>query len=86
MLTGENEYTTRAQPWLLSLTAGMVRGYRVTAGRLSLQFAETFMRFQKGMDDPILLAFSFPSGSASPVPELTRASQGMPLQPAAPAG
>src|SRR5256885_7521431 len=54
---------------------------RSTAGRLSLQFAEAFMSFQKGKDDPILLDFTFPSGSAVAVPELTRASIGQPLQP-----
>src|SRR5882762_5746224 len=32
---------------------------RSTAGRLSLHFAETFMRFQKGKDDPVPLAFNF---------------------------
>jgi len=53
---------------------------RSMAGRLSLQFAEMFMRFQTGKDDPILLAFSFPSGSAAPVPELSKASAGLPLQ------
>jgi len=108
ILKGENEYTARAQPWLLILTSGMIRGYaevadslengvrakkgdpggyrkyisssRSTAGRLSLQFAEAFMRFQKGKDDPIVLAFRFPGGTAAPVPELTRAMEGMPLQ------
>jgi hypothetical protein len=54
---------------------------RSTAGRLSLQFAEAFMSFQKGKDDPIELAFSFPNGSAAPVPELNRAAVGQPLQP-----
>jgi len=53
---------------------------RSMAGSLSLQFAEQFMVFQKGKDDPIPLAFSFPSGSATPVPELSKASIGMPLQ------
>jgi hypothetical protein len=54
---------------------------RSTAGRLGLQFAEAFMRFQKGKDDPVVLAFHFPSGSAAPVPEFTRASVGQPLLP-----
>jgi hypothetical protein len=54
---------------------------RSTAGRLSLQFAEAFMLFQKGKDDPVVLAYSFPSGSAASVPELARASVGQPLQP-----
>src|SRR5258708_28279793 len=53
---------------------------RSAAGNLSLQFAEMFMRFQKGKDDPIALAFSYPSGSAAPIQELTKASAGMPLQ------
>jgi hypothetical protein len=53
---------------------------RSAAGRLSLQFAEMFMRFQKGKDDPVALAFSYPSGSAAPIQELTKASAGMPLQ------
>jgi hypothetical protein len=59
-----------------------ISNYRSTAGRLSLHFAETFIRFQKGKDDPVLLAFSYPGGSAAPVPELTRAKQGLPLRPA----
>jgi hypothetical protein len=54
---------------------------RSTAGRLSMQFAEAFMSFQKGKDDPVVLAFSFPNGSAAAVPELSRASVGQPLQP-----
>ena len=53
---------------------------RSAAGRLSLQFAEMFMRYQKGKDDPVALAFSYPSGSAAPIAELTKASAGMPLQ------
>jgi hypothetical protein len=53
---------------------------RSTAGRHSLHFAETFMRFQKGKDDPVILAFTYPSGSATPVQELNKASAGMPLQ------
>lgn len=53
---------------------------RSAAGRLSLHFAELMMRFQKGKDDPVVLAFNYPSGSAAQVPELTRALAGMPLQ------
>ena len=59
----------------------IISNSRSTAGRLSLQFAEAFMSFQKGKDDPILLDFSFPSGSAAPVPEFARASVGQPLLP-----
>jgi hypothetical protein len=59
----------------------VISNSRSTAGRLSLQFAEAFMSFQKGKDDPILLDFTFPSGSAAPVPEFARASVGQPLLP-----
>jgi hypothetical protein len=59
----------------------IISNSRSTAGRISLQFAEAFMSFQKGKDDPIELAFSFPNGSAAPVPELSRASVGQPLHP-----
>jgi hypothetical protein len=104
----ENEYTARAQPWLLVLTSGMIRGYadladgletavrakkadpgnyrkyisnsRSTAGRHTLHFAEAFMKFQKGKDDPVLIAFNYPSGTAAPIPEITRAINGAALQ------
>jgi hypothetical protein len=59
----------------------IISNSRSTAGRISLQFAEAFMSFQKGKDDPILLDFSFPSGSAAAVPEFARASVGHPLLP-----
>jgi hypothetical protein len=106
----ENEYSGRAQVWLLILTSGQIRGRmdladgleagvrakkadpggfrkyitnsRSTAGRESLQFAEAFMRFQKTAFDPVALDFNYPSGSAAPVPELTKAMTGVPLQPA----
>jgi hypothetical protein len=109
LLAGENEFTTRAQPMLLVITSGLVRGYmdvadtletgvkakhadpagfrkyisnyRSAAGRLSLHFAETFINFQKGKDDPVTLAFSFPSGSAAQDPELARAAKGLALTP-----
>ncbi len=55
---------------------------RSSAGQLSLQFAELFQRFQKGKDDPVPLAFGYPSGSAAPVPELTKARAGLALQTA----
>jgi hypothetical protein len=105
---GENEYTARAQAWLLTLTSGQIRGYmdladglervirakkadpggyrkyisnaRSAAGRMSLQFAEQFMKFQKGKDETVVLAFAYPSGSAAPVPELVRAETGQTLQ------
>ena len=59
-----------------------ISNYRSMAGRLSLHFAETFMSFQKRKDDPVQLAFSFPSGSAAQVPEFARAMAGQPLDAA----
>jgi len=110
IVASENEYKARAEPWLLILTSGAIRGYldvadnleygvrakkgdpgnfrkyisnyRSTAGRLTLNFAEAFMRFQKGKDDPVPLAFGYPHGTAAPLQELTKASEGYPLQPA----
>ena len=109
IIASENDYAARAQPWLLVLTSGMIRGYmdladglenavrakksdpggyrkyisnsRSAAGRHSLHFAEAFMRFQKGKDDPVLIAFNYPSGSAAPIPEITRALNGQQLPP-----
>jgi hypothetical protein len=59
-----------------------ISNYRSSAAHLSLRFAETFMAFQKRKDDPVPLAFSFPTGSPAPVPELDRAATGMPLNAA----
>jgi hypothetical protein len=59
-----------------------ISNYRSAAGRLSLHFAEAFINFQKGKDDPVTLAFGFPSGSAAPNPELARAANGIALTPA----
>jgi hypothetical protein len=74
------EYGVRAKKGDPSSFRKYISNYRSSAGRLSLHFAEAFMRFQKGKDDPITLAFSFPSGSAAPAPETARASEGAALQ------
>jgi hypothetical protein len=55
--------------------------YRGEANRLSLEFVEVFDKFQKGKDDPIPMAFPFPSGSAAPVPALNKVGAG--IMPAA---
>jgi hypothetical protein len=88
ILSSQNEYVARAQPWMLILTSGMAHGYMDLAdafeagghaNRLSLQFAETFGNFQN-KDDYVTLAFPFPTGSPSEVALLTRVSNGaMPL-------
>jgi hypothetical protein len=105
----DNEYTARAQPWLLVLSSGMAGGYmeiadyfesgarinkadptvfrkqvsqcRGTAGQLSLIFADALLAFQKGKDDPVLMAFPFPNGSPGAVPVLTKVANGMLPQP-----
>lgn len=56
--------------------------YRVEANRMALEFVEAFDKFQTGKDDPVPLAFPFPTGSVTPPVQLTRASAGMMLQPA----
>ena len=50
--------------------------YRGEANRLSLEFVEVFDKFQKGKDDPVPLAYPFPTGSAAPVMQLTKAATG----------
>jgi hypothetical protein len=51
--------------------------YRGEANRMALGFVEAFDKFQKGKDDPVPIAFPFPTGSAAPVVQLTKASSGM---------
>lgn len=50
---------------------------RGLAGRLSLNFADAFAGFQAGKDDPVVLAFPFPTGSAGPVLLLTKVGNGI---------
>jgi len=106
----DNEFTSRALPWRLVLTAGMTKGYaeladtyeagarankinptpfrrqtadyRSTASSLALQFVETFLKFSKTRyEQNIPLAFSFPTGSATPIQELSKISFGAALPP-----
>lgn len=56
--------------------------YRGEANRLALEFVEVFDKFQKGKDDPVPIAFPFPSGSAAPVAQLSRVAAGMMPSPA----
>jgi hypothetical protein len=104
----DNEYTQRALPWRLALTAGMTNAYaeladvfetgsranrsnptpfrknmaenRALAGRRALQFAETFLKFNKGdHTQDVPLDFTFPTGSANKPFELTKIGNGVPL-------
>lgn len=57
--------------------------FRSTAGRLALQFAETFLKFSKTQyEQTIPLAFAFPTGSTTPIQELNKISFGAMLPPA----
>jgi len=56
---------------------------RTLAARRALQFAETFLAFSKhDHTKPILLAFSYPTGSAAPIADLGKISDGALLAPA----
>ncbi|HWR50174.1 MAG TPA: hypothetical protein VN428_03650 [Bryobacteraceae bacterium] len=61
-----------------------VNDYRTLAGRLALEFAETFEKFETAQKGPeVLLEFSYPIGSAMRTPILTKVASGQMLQPAA---
>jgi hypothetical protein len=107
LVVAENDYTARAQPWLLVVTSGMARGYadladafeagsraskrdpasfrrsmnnyRGAANRTGLRFAEVFDQFQKSKGDQTPLAFSYPTGNASPPAQLAKISSGIPV-------
>lgn len=50
---------------------------RNEAGRMALRFAEAFGAFQARTEDPVVLAFPFPTGSAAPVGMLVKVGNGM---------
>ncbi len=57
--------------------------YRVLAGQLALQAAETMFRFRERNKDPqITLEFGYPTGSAAEIPQLSRIGQGILIQEA----
>jgi hypothetical protein len=56
--------------------------YRGQADRLAVEFVETFGKFQQSKGDTVPIAYPFPTGSAAPVMELTKASTGILLSPA----
>jgi hypothetical protein len=55
---------------------------RGMAGRLSLQFADNFAKFDKMKGDTVPLTFGYPKGSAAPAPGLTKIASGIVLTPA----
>lgn len=107
----ESEFTARAQPWRLVVTAGLAKGYaeladnfeygarankanptpfrtqlanyRSSAGRYALQYAETFLSFEKhDHTQAVPMAFPFPTGNPAKVAELARIANGILLPPA----
>jgi hypothetical protein len=105
VIATENEFTPKARPFLLVVTAGMAHGYmeladryetgaranrsdpiafrrnmsacRTQANQLALHFAEYVGTFLKNKDENIALAFSFPTGSATPPVVLTKIASGI---------
>ncbi len=102
----DSEFTARAQPWRLVLTAGLARGYhelannfeygarankanptpfrnqvmenRNMAGKYALQFAETFLAFEKrDPAQPVMLDFPYPHGNPAKPIELTKVANGI---------
>jgi hypothetical protein len=55
--------------------------YREQADHLAVEFVEVFGKFEQGKDDPVPIAYPFPTGSAAPVMELTKAATGITLTP-----
>jgi hypothetical protein len=53
--------------------------YRAEANRTALEFVQVFDKFQQGKDDPVPVALPFPTGSAAPVAQLSKAAAGMML-------
>lgn len=55
--------------------------YRIFAGQLALQAGETFHKFRdKSKDANIALEFSYPTGSAAEIPQLSKIGQGILVQ------
>jgi len=64
----------KADPLTFRKTVSNARG---SAGRLSMRFAEVFGDFQKTKDDPVPLAFAFPTGSPGMPPVLNKIGNGI---------
>lgn len=57
--------------------------YRVRAGQLAIQAAETMFQFRDKNKDPrVILEFLYPTGSAAEIPQLNRIGQGILIQEA----
>lgn len=76
-LADNYEYGARANKANPAPFRRRVSDYRGMAGRLSLQFAETFLKFLDNKDPEIVLAFPFPTGSSGQVVALTKIGNGI---------
>jgi hypothetical protein len=71
------EYGGKAKPFLMTRFRRHGSDFRTFASRLALQFAGTFQEFQKSNKDPkLVLAFSYPMGSAILSPQVQALGQG----------
>ena len=55
--------------------------YRGEADRLAVECVEVFGKFQQGKDDPVPVAYPFPTGSAAQVAQLGRVAAGILVAP-----
>jgi hypothetical protein len=55
--------------------------YRGEADRLAVECVEVFGKFQQGKDDPVPIAYPFPTGSAAQVAQLGRVAAGILVAP-----
>ena len=76
-LADNYEYGARANKANPTPFRRRVSDYRGMAGRISLQFAETFLKFLDNKDPEIVLAFPFPTGSSGQVVGLTKIGNGI---------
>jgi hypothetical protein len=76
-LADNYEYGARANKANPTPFRRRVSDYRGMAGRMSLQFAETFLKFFANKDPEIVLAFPFPTGSAGQVVALNKVANGI---------
>lgn len=57
--------------------------YRIRAGQLAIQAAETMLKFRGANKEPeIILDFIYPTGSAAEIPQLNKIAQGILIQEA----
>lgn len=76
-LADDYELGARANRTNPSVFRKRTSDYRRAARPLTLQFAELIRDFEKGKDDPVVLAFPFPSGSQAMPPLFGKVTSGI---------